>query len=221
VINNFHRFVRLAAFLGTAAGLVAGVFIVGMVLLTPKGIGSGVDVGAVEAVLERLNLEERDWKTMIVGATVHSSLPPEAIWRELTDLDSWSKWCPMTRGETRWMEGFRWVPGAQFQHEVELGFPLGSARTTAFVERVSHARALMWIEQRRGAKVCRIWQIDPIPEGGSRITCVEAASSLSTFATRPFSIGPLQRSFEESVNRLISYTEMKQLNFQPPVAGVP
>jgi hypothetical protein len=79
---------------------------------------------------------------------------------------------------------------------------LGSVRTTAFVEQVSAQRRLQWMEQRRGAQVCRIWQIEPIPGGGSRITCVEASRSLSTAFTRSFTTGPLQRAFEAALERL-------------------
>lgn len=200
---NLRRLWRTLLFLGSTGLTMAAILLAGMILMTPKG-APNVQIGPFQTVLDRLNLHEPDLQTMVVGSTLVTEVPPEAIWRTLTNLPAWSQWCPMTRGSVGWVEGYRWVPGAQFQHEVELGFPLGSARTVAFVERVNPGSQLVWVEQRRGAFVCRVWQIDPLPNGGSRVTCVEASRSLSTAVTRPFTVGPLQRTFEEAVERLIA-----------------
>ena len=204
---QFPRTIRAFVFAISTLVLVVAVFAAGMLLVMPKGVSGNVELATIDLLLRRFDIEEADFKTMIVGTSHDTTASPESVWKELTDLDGWTAWCPMTRGQTRWMEGYRWIPGAQFQHEVELGFPMGSARTTAFVEVVNPYRQLIWAEQRRGARVFRIWQIDPLPDGGSRVTCVEAARSLSTAVAKPFSVGPLQRSFEESVLRLVRHVE--------------
>lgn len=202
---------RVVVFAVTTLVLMASFLTLGMFVLAPAGVDAEVNLDLIESTCERVGSHEGpDFKTMVVGASVVTTLAPEDVWKTLVDLERWGDWCPMTRGQPKWVEGFRWIPGAMFFHEVELGFPLGSASTLAFVERVSPNRLLTWVEQRRGATVCRTWQIDPLPDGGSRITCIEAARSLSTAAIRPFTVGPLQRSFREAVNRLVAKIEKQR-----------
>jgi hypothetical protein len=198
-----RRLWKLIALTLSTGLLVAVIFTIGMVIMQPKGMAGNMQLQAVQVALSRLDVDEPDFKTMVVGASIETSLSPDQIWAELMDLQNWSSWCTLTRGSIRWVEGFHWVPGAQFQHEVELGFPLGSAQTVAFVEQVTPARSIVWAEQRRGARVCRVWQIDPLPNGGARLTCVEASRSLSTALTRLFTIGPMQRAFDETLGRLV------------------
>jgi hypothetical protein len=218
---TIRRFFRAIAFAGSLVATMAAVFIIGLIFLTPDGVDQTVDLDVLQTAVERVGVSAADFQTMVVGATRETDVSPEVIWRVLTDMENWSNWYVLTRERARWIDGFQWVPGAQFQHQVELGFPLGSARSTAFVERVSPGRSLLWVEQRRGALVCHIWQISPIPNGGSRITCIEASRGMSTAVTKFFTIGPLQRTFEETVSRLIEYaTDTKTAAVSNPSIAV-
>lgn len=104
--------------------------------------------------------------------TIHAA--PEKVWHLLTDIDNWPKWQST-------------ISSAHINGAVEPGtrfsWTNGGAKIESRIAVVDPGMELVWTATAYKARAIHIWQLQPLPDGG---TMVKTSESMNGFLLRVF-----------------------------------
>jgi hypothetical protein len=109
----------------------------------------------------------------VVQHTVDVAASPEACWKALTDLGTWSRWFPMLRYVSSLGEGSPFHVGGRF--ELVFDFPV-AVSVKPVVEEVEAPRKVRWVGSGWGLTGNHSYTLEVRSPGVTRVTSHEAFS---------------------------------------------
>jgi hypothetical protein len=165
---------------------------------------------ATALVLAQLELNRPTLSTLVLSGFAECSVPTGQIWSVLEDVPSWPSWSPLHR-RAAWIGEPECVPGARFEQELDLGFPVGTKIEPVTIGLAEPARLLGWAGSGGGIRSCHVWRLDASVDGMTAISNVEAFIGLPVALVRPFVAARWRRQFQQAVDGLIATAEGRSL----------
>lgn len=189
-----------------ATGLVA-IFVLlvvasafAMAALRVSFSGTEAETAAARAAAEAAGVPLESWKTLVVASSGSVGAPVETAWEVFARLEEWPLWSvPLHRG-ARWTgePGFRLAGG--FEQVIDLGFPLGTVRSEAFVTRLAPGREVMWCNDEGGVRSCHLWRFTPVTPQRTFVVNVEVFHGGPVGVLAPLVQSRWSRLFQRSVS---------------------
>jgi hypothetical protein len=162
---------------------------------------------AVTISLQKLGIEKPSWKTVIPAASQDVEIPQGILWDTWSKLEEWPAWSKPFHLATRWVGTSGWEVGAQFEQDLNLGFPLGKITSAETVGAVVPRQSVMWWKEERGVRSCHRWEFESLSESQTRITNVEVFHGTAIGLVKPFVARKWQHMFEQAVAGLIQQAQ--------------
>jgi uncharacterized protein YndB with AHSA1/START domain len=133
----------------------------------------------------------------VVRHAVDVNATPEACWKALTDLGTWSRWFPMLKYVSAMGDGSPFHVGGRF--EIVFDFPV-AVSVKPIVEEVDAPRRVRWVGAGWGIQGDHSYFLEPQGPGVTRVISHEAFSGpgslLITRRIRERLDGEVHRSLE-------------------------
>jgi hypothetical protein len=154
--------------------------------------------------LEQIGVATPSWKTLVTAAGAVADQPTDRLWATWSDLPRWPEWSKPLHSAARWTHGESFVPGAQFEQVIHLGFPLGRTVAPETVKLAEAGRLACWVKDTNGVRSCHLWQFEPLPDGRTRVSNVEVFHGVPIGLIKPLVKARWRRLFQASVDNLIA-----------------
>jgi len=119
---------------------------------------------------------------------------PEACWKVLTDLSTWTRWFPMLKYASSLGEGSPFHIGGRFEIMFDFGIAV-SVKCT--VEEVDASRRVRWVGAGFGITGNHSYLLEPLSPGLTRVISHEAFTGPGTLLIS----GPIRRRIDDDVAR--------------------
>jgi uncharacterized membrane protein len=153
--------------------------------------------------LAQIGVGQPTWKTLVTTAAATTDQPAARLWALWSQLPRWPEWSTPLHSAARWISGESFTPGAQFNQVIHLGFPLGRTSSHETVRTVEPQRRVAWSKEENGVRSCHLWQFEPLPDGGTRISNTEVFHGIPIALVKPLVATRWNRLFQTSVDNLI------------------
>jgi hypothetical protein len=160
----------------------------------------------LEFCLHRIGSKKPGWKTLFVTASATTNTSPEGIWQVWTQLERWPTWSPLHRS-VRWTNGSAFELGAEFDQELQLGFPLGVKTGHVSIDVLDPARRVSWKGVDNGVKSCHVWVFEPHSDETTLVTSAEVFDGTAVALMRPAVARRWRNAYQAAVDNLIRATE--------------
>ena len=88
--------------------------------------------------------------------------PPEKVWEQFSDVDSWPSWIPAFRG-AQWVDGEPWKDGARLRMTMGMGPATMGVDVT--IVNVDLPHSIAWTGRRFGVTSIHTWTFTPDRDG--------------------------------------------------------
>lgn len=150
-----------------------------------------------------MGIKRPNWKTFIISASQEVKLPRQVLWETWTKLEDWPKWSNPMHVATRWVRKSEWKVGAQFEQDLNLGFPLNTQTSVETVEAIVPGESVNWWKEEEGIKYHYFWLFEDLPTGETRVTITAIFHGKAIGFCKPLVASIWQKMFEASVRGLI------------------
>jgi uncharacterized membrane protein len=162
------------------------------------------DHAGVAFCLEQIGVAKPSWKTLVTAAGAIADQPTDRLWATWSDLPRWPEWSTPLHSAARWTNGDSFLPGAQFEQVLHLGFPLGRTTAPETVRMAEPERFASWSKEANGVRSCHRWQFEPLPDGRTRVSNIEVFHGTPIGLIKPLVGARWRRLFQASVDNLIA-----------------
>lgn len=153
--------------------------------------------------LKQMGIKKQDWKTLIVSASKEVKLSRQVLWETWTKLEDWQKWSNPMHVASRWVGQPEWKVGAQFEQDLNLGFPLNTKTSVETVGEIVPEKSVNWWNEEGGIKYHYCWLFEDLPTGETRVTITAIFHGKAIGFCKPLVASIWQKMFEASVQGLI------------------
>lgn len=163
---------------------------------------------AVKGALGRLGLSDPTGTTVIVHYNEVTDVPAAKLWEALQNIDQWSRWSKPWHERARWLEKRQFEFGARFEQVRHQGFPIGRQVTVETVREVNPGSSVAWWDGDGSVvKSCRIWHIEALGDGTTRVTSTEVFRGFPVLFAKPILSKRWNRLNQLSVKGLIEHAK--------------
>lgn len=153
--------------------------------------------------MEKLDLEQINWYTLVLNTQVETEVSRDKIWHVFKQLEKWDTWSTLHKA-AGWTYDKGWKKGAKFTQILDLGFPAGEVTSYEEVFHYVEKEKVIWLKQEDDVTSCHIWYFHILPNGGTRIVDVQVLNGITLGLAKPLVAGRWQEAFDESVRNLIN-----------------
>jgi hypothetical protein len=164
-----------------------------------------------ENALKQMGITRPNWKTLIVSASQEVKIGRQVLWETWTKLEDWSNWSNPMHIATRWVGKPEWKVGAQFEVDLNLGFPLNTETSVETVGSIIPGKSINWWKEEEGIKYHYFWLFEDLPTGKTRVTVTAIFHGKAIGFCKPLVAYTWQKMFEATLNGLIKQARTPQL----------
>jgi hypothetical protein len=162
---------------------------------------------AVEFCSEKVGVSDpSDWKTLVVSAEQTTDIPIDLVWKEFSDLPTWSSWADPYVLSSSWMAGKSWEAGNIFRIKLNLGFPVGDREYVETVGMAVPKEKVAWWREEEENNSCQAWFFIKLNEKQTRIITAKVMHGKKVGYIKPLVVGNWQAMFEDNAKGLIERT---------------
>jgi len=153
--------------------------------------------------LQQMGIKRPNWQTLIASASKEVKLPRQVLWETWTKLEDWSHWSNPLHVATRWVGEPGWKVGAQFEQDLNLGFPLNTKTSVETVGEIVPGESVNWWKEEDGIKYHYFWLFEDLPTGETQVTITAIFHGKAIGYCKPLVDYIWQKMFEASLEGLI------------------
>lgn len=195
-----RKALRATLFAVSTVLITVGFIAIWLLLPSPR-LDTSLSLDPLATALERVGAEELDFQTLVVGASRVTSASPERVWAAWSDTAQWPRWSEELHRSATIRGG--WTVGATLEETVDLGFPLGEETWHQRVWRAIPQREVAWEGDCSGMRSTHVWHFEPLPNGGTRITCVGVLQGNWVAVLKPLVAASWQRLYADGLDRFV------------------
>lgn len=154
--------------------------------------------------LQQIGLDKPSWKSLVTAAWAVADKPADRLWAKWSDLPRWPEWSTPLHSAAHWVSGDSFVPDAQFEQVLRLGFPLGRTTSRETVRLAEPGRLVSWSKDESGVRSYHMWRFEPLSGGRTRVSDVEVFYGTPIAVIKPLVRARWRRLFQTSVENLIA-----------------
>jgi hypothetical protein len=206
------KVIRVSIILLTAVVilLLISAFFSQPVFIKHAGTDKSASDEAIKQAFEYIGEKGPSWKSLVLSSSAESDIDKDTLWKYWSKLEEWNKWQGELVISSSWSGEPGWKISAQFEQELNFGFPIGRRKETEIVGDVKSGSQAAWWKNEGGIRTFHVWMFEKLPGGRSRVTNTVVFHGPVVGLTKIFYGSTWFEKIEKSVEGLLEYVRRKQ-----------